>query len=190
MTRALFSWPSVIGLAFYAAMFGCNSAGPQPRLLHPAVDQRLSQGTAEAEQGSMVIAFVTSSEAPRSSPAEGAFDASSVPAEETIVPVDEYSVEESSRVLRFIAAKRGDQPVGVRVFFASAEEGEGGAHLGLRRADRIEEVDGLPVAGLDAFMNAWRGVGVKPEVRFYISRAGRPHTLIYRRRAPGMLLAD
>jgi hypothetical protein len=186
MSRALLFWPSAISLVSCVAVFGCSAASTQPRLLQPSRDQRLSQSAAQAEPIPMVVGFTPASEMLRSA---DPFEASFLPAEETIVTVDEDSVEDSLGVFRFIAATRGNQPVGVRVFFASAEEGDDDTHLGLQRADRIEEIDGLPVAGLDTFLSAWRNVGVKSEVRFSLSRAGRPHTLVYRRRTPAMLLA-
>jgi hypothetical protein len=186
MSRALLSWPSAISLVACVAVFGCSAASAPPRPLHPGGDQRPSQSAAQAEPIPMVVGFTPASEMLRSA---DPFEASFLPAEETIVTVDEDSVEDSLGVFRFIAATRGNQPVGVRVFFASAEEGDDDTHLGLQRADRIEEIDGLPVAGLDTFLSAWRNVGVKSEVRFSLSRAGRPHTLVYRRRTPAMLLA-
>lgn len=124
-------------------------------------------------------------------------DDSSEPAEEetdltfgadghTVIAVDEDTISESSNVLHFTAAKRGQETVGVRVFFdVGREDGDAATYLGLRRADRIEEVDGLTIAALSTFLEAWHGVGKKPEVRLLVNRAGRPHAVIYRRRLPG-----
>lgn len=107
--------------------------------------------------------------------------------EETVVAVDANTFDESVHALRFVPVTRGRETLGVRVFFAdSADSSEDDSYLGLRSADRVEEVDGLPVTSLDTLQLAWRRVGWLPEVRFSISRAGRLHTVIYRRRAPGM----
>jgi hypothetical protein len=107
--------------------------------------------------------------------------------EETVVAVDANTFAESAHALRFVPVTRGRETVGVRVFFNDAADGnDDDGYLGLRSADRIEEVEGLPVTSLDALLLAWRRVGWLPEVRFSVSRAGRMHTVIYRRRAPGM----
>jgi hypothetical protein len=75
----------------------------------------------------------------------------------------------------------------VRVFFTTADgEHDEATHLGLRAADRVEEVEGLPVASVAALSLAWRDVGKKPEVHFLIRRGDRPHTIIYRQRSFGM----
>lgn len=104
----------------------------------------------------------------------------------TLIAVDQDTVGDASAILRFTAARRGQETIGVRVFFEVGEEdGDDETYLGLRRADRIEEIDGLTIAALSTFLEAWRGIGIKPEVRVLLNRAGRSHTVIYRRRLPG-----
>jgi hypothetical protein len=178
-----FSWA---GLLAYAALLACNSAAPQPRLVYPAQDQRVSGRNAAPEPATMLLDITGTSEIPNEpldeqELAEGTAD------EQTVVAVDEDSVGQSSAALRFVPETRGNETLGVRVVFNALEtDGDDVTLLGLRRADRIEEIEGLPVAGLDVLQQAWQGVGRRPEVRFLISRGGRPHTVIYRRRASAM----
>jgi hypothetical protein len=104
----------------------------------------------------------------------------------TVIAVDDDTISTSSSILRFTPARRGQETIGVRVFFEVGEEdGDDETYLGLRRADRIEEVDGLAIAALSTFLEAWQGIGRKPEVRLLLNRAGRSHTVVYRRRSSG-----
>jgi hypothetical protein len=158
-----------------------------PQSAHPVPDQRLSQQDPEGESAAMVLdisgpvagSYATEEE-------QQQFEEALVP-EQTVVSVNEDSFEDSSRALRFIAETRGSETIGVRVFFIAAEaDHEEATHLGLRMADRIEEVDGLPVASVAALARAWRDVGQKPEVHFLIRRGDQAHTIIYRHRSFGM----
>lgn len=184
MMRALLFRLIPIGILCVAAP-ACHSATPAGNALHTAADQRISQRDQTPEQVIAVLDLSSSSEEvpAREEPSEGEFDI----VEETVVAVDSNTFDESAHALRFVPVTKGRDTLGVRVFFNDAAEGnEDDSYLGLRSADRIEEVDGLPVTSLDTLQLAWHRVGWLPEVRFSVSRAGRLHTVIYRRRAPGM----
>jgi hypothetical protein len=180
MTHALSRLIS-IGILSVAAS-ACQSAAPVPAL-HTAADQRISQREQPPDQVIAVLDLTASSEEVSMQGEAEELDA----IEETVVAVDANTFAESAHALRFVPVTRGRETVGVRVFFNDAADGnDDDGYLGLRSADRIEEVEGLPVTSLDALLLAWRRVGWLPEVRFSVSRAGRMHTIIYRRRAPGM----
>jgi hypothetical protein len=182
--RALFSQPISVFVLY--VLLGCNSAVSLPQPAHPAPDQRLSQQEPAGEPALMVLDI----SGPVAGPDNTAGDeqlGEVLDAEQTVVAVNEESVAEASRLLRFSAETRGSETIGVRVFFATAEaEKDEGTHLGLRVADRVEEVEGLPIASLDALARAWRDVGRKPEVHFLIRRGERAHTIVYRLRSFGM----
>ena len=182
MTRTLLFRLIPIGILSVAAS-ACQSA--TPAAVHTAADQRISQREQPPDQ---VIAVLDLSSARDEvqvhvEPGEAGFEV----VEETVVSVDANTFDESAHALRFVPVTRGRETLGVRVFFNDSADGsDDDGYLGLRSADRIEEVDGLPVTNLDTLQLAWHRVGWLPEVRFSISRAGRMHTVIYRRRAPGM----
>jgi len=173
--RALILRLSRVGFLVYGALLACNSAAQQARLVYVESDLRLAGRDAAPEAVTMVLGITGTSEIPL---AEGAAD------EQTVVAVDEDSFEESSAALRFVLETTGNETLGARVVLDAPEaDGDAPTYLGLRGADRIEEIEGLPIAGLDALEKAWQGVGRRPEVRFLITREGQPHTIIYRRRA-------
>jgi len=168
----------------FSVLLGCNYAGSLPRPVHAAPDLRLSEQDTSPEPVAMILdisgpladSFAPAADLPAE---EGVLDA-----EQTIVVVTPESLEESSHVLRFSLETRGSETIGVSVSFSAPEaEHDESTQLGLRAADRIEEVDGLPVAGFDALSRAWQDVGRKPEVRFLIRRGERAHSIIYRRSA-------
>lgn len=166
------------------ATIGCNSTAT---LQQPSnAGERVAALSASPEEPAPIeLSFSFSSDEPND-PSEEESDLTFGADGLTVVPVDEDTIDHSSSILRFTAARRGQETVGVRVFFeVGQEDGDDDTHLGLRRADRIEEVDGLTIAALSVFLEAWHGVGKKPEVRLLVNRAGRPHTVIYRRRSPG-----
>jgi hypothetical protein len=184
MMRALLFRLIPIGILCVAAP-ACHSAAPAGAALHTAADQRDSQREPMPEQVIAVLDLSSASEEvqTREDPSEGELDV----VEETVVAVDTNTFDESAGALRFVPVTKGRDTLGVRVFLKDATEGnDDDSYLGLRSADRIEEVDGLPVTRLETLLLAWHRVGWLPEVRFSISRAGRMHTVIYRRRAPGM----
>ena len=184
MTRALLFRLIPIGILSVAAS-ACHSATPAGAALHTAADQRISQREQAPDQVIAVLDLSSSSEEVQTheEQSEGEFEI----VEETVVAVDANTFDESAHALRFVPVTKGRDTLGVRVFFNDPADGnEDDSYLGLRSADRIEEVDGLPVTSLDALQLAWHRVGWLPEVRFSLSRAGRMHTVIYRRRAPGM----
>jgi len=184
MTRTLLLRLLPIGILGVAAS-ACQSAAPARAGLHTAADQRISQREQPPEQVIAVLDLSSASEEVQTHDEQGEAELEVV--EETVVAVDANTFDESARALRFVPVKKGRDTLGVRVFFNEAADGmDDDSYLGLRSADRIEEVDGLPVASLDALQLAWHRVGWLPEVRFSVSRAGRLHTVIYRRRAPGM----
>jgi hypothetical protein len=184
MTRSLLFRLIPAGMLCVAAS-ACQSAAPAGGALHTAADQRISQREQTPEQVIAVLDLSSASEEvpTREEQSEGELEV----VEETVVAVDANTFDESAHALRFVPVTRGRETLGVRVFFNDSADGnDDDGYLGLRSADRIEEVDGLPVTSLDTLQLAWHRVGWLPEVRFAISRAGRMHTVIYRRRAPGM----
>jgi hypothetical protein len=184
MTRALLFRLISIGTLCVAAS-ACQSSSPAGAAVHTAADQRLTQREQAPEQVIAVLDLSSASEEVQTHEEQGEGELDVI--EETVVAVDANTFDESAHALRFVPVTRGRETLGVRVFFNDAADGnEDDGYLGLRSADRIEEVDGLPVTSLDALRLAWHRVGWLPEVRFSVSRAGRLHTVIYRRRAPGM----
>src|SRR6185295_6910422 len=185
MTRALFFRLASASLLVAAATCSCQSNVPQqpPR---SALNQRLSQRDDTPEQVVAVLDLTGSSEVAPGARADG-FELESLAVDETVIAVDEETFADPAHALRFVPVKtaRGET-LGVRVTFDAAADDADGTYAGLRRADHIEEIDGLPVASLDALQQAWQRVGSLPEVRVTVSREGRLHSLIYRRRMPGM----
>jgi hypothetical protein len=162
----------------------CNSSSSLPRPGYPVPDQRLSQQEPAEESATMMLDISGPAADSSGSAEEQPFEETSI-LEQTIIPVQEDSFGNSSRALRFIAETRGSETIGVRVFFATAEADQA-SHLGLRLADRIEEVDGLPVTSVAALSRAWQDVGRRPEVHFLIRRGDQAHTIVYRQRSFGM----
>jgi hypothetical protein len=174
----------LLPVSVFSVLLGCNSAGSLPRPVHTAPDLRLSEQEPALAPAATILDI--------SGPSADAFaPAGNPPAEETlldtqqtIVTVTPESLEESSHVLRFSLETRGSETLGIRVSFsAPGAEHDENTKLGLRAADRIEEVDGLPVAGFDALSRAWQDVGRRQEVRFLIRRGDRAHMIIYRQSA-------
>ncbi len=165
-----------------SATLGCNSSGPHQR--PPAAPERVAALSGAPEGAPIELSFSLSGGAPEDE-TDLPFGAEGT----TLIAVDEDTVADASGILHFTAARRGQETIGVRVFFEAGEEdGDDETYLGLRRADRIEEVDGLTIAALSSFLEAWQGVGMRPEVRLLLNRAGHSHTVIYRRRMPGTAL--
>jgi hypothetical protein len=163
---------------------GCNSASALPRPPSSGSD-RVAVLNTFPEPAPVELSFSFASADP-SEPTEEETDLTFGVEGCTVITVDEDTVSTSAGALHFTAARRGQETVGVRVFFeVGKEDGDDETLLGLRRADRIEEVDGLTIATVSRFLEAWQGVGRKPEVRLLLNRAGRSHTVIYRRRVPG-----
>jgi len=191
MTRTLLSRLASASVLVCAATCGCQSAVPQQQPARTPVDQRLSQRDDTSEQVVAVLDLTGSSEVVPGAQSEGQLELESLAVDETVVPVNEETFADWAHALHFVPVTRHGETLGVRVFFNAAAEAavEGGTddtYVGLRRADRIEEIDGLPVASLDALLQAWQRVGWLPEVRVTVRREGRLHTILYRRRAPGM----
>ncbi|MEY2934862.1 MAG: hypothetical protein RL033_5611 [Pseudomonadota bacterium] len=184
MTRERYPQLFSVGLLMVSATLGCNAASPLQR--PPAVaSERVAALNVAPESAPMELSFSFSSGEPSELQQEESsldFGAEG----RTVIAVDQDTISDSSDVLRFTPAKRGQETIGVRVFFEVGEEdGDDETYLGLRRADRIEEVDGLAIAALSTFLEAWQGIGRKPEVRLLLNRAGHSHTVIYRRRSSG-----
>jgi hypothetical protein len=169
-----------------ALLLACNTSVSLSRPAHPALDQRLSQQEPAGAPAAMVLDI--SGPVTGSGAAGGDEQVEEVlETEQTLVAVNEDTFEEASRTLLFVVETRGSETLGVRVFFASTEaEHDEATHLGLRVADRVEEIDGLPVSGVDALARAWRHVGKNAEVHFLIRRGDRAHRIVYRQRSFGM----
>jgi hypothetical protein len=184
MTRERYSQLFSVGLSMVSATLGCHAAGPLQRP-PPVASARVAALNVAPEPAPIEFSFSISGGEPselQQEDSELAFGAEG----RTVIAVDDDTISDSSAVLRFTPARRGQETIGVRVFFEVAEEdGHDETYLGLRRADRIEEVDGLAIAALSTFLEAWQGIGRKPEVRLLLNRAGHSHTVIYRRRSSG-----
>lgn len=168
-------------LLIFSATLGCNSASSAPRAPSASPDRVAALG-APAEPASIDLSFSLEGGETDEEETDLIFGAEG----QTLIAVDRDTIDDASSVLRFTAARRGPETIGVRVFFEVGEEdGDDETYLGLRRADRIEEVDGLTINALSRFLEAWQGVGRKPEVRLLLNRGGHSHTVIYRRRLPG-----
>lgn len=172
------------GLLLLGATLACSSSGSLQRPARAAAE-RVAALNATPEPASIELSLSLggdSAGAAEEQDTDLTFGAEG----QTLIAVDEDTVSDASAILRFTAARRGQETIGVRVFFELGEEdGDDDTYLGLRRADRIEEIDGLTIGTLGAFLEAWQGVGLKPEVRLLLNRAGRSHSVIYRRRLPG-----
>lgn len=172
------------GLLLASATLGCNSSGTLQRPAG-AVPERVAALNASPE-ASLDLSFSVGSEPGGAAEEEEDTDLPFGAEGRTLIAVDEDTVGDATGILRFTAARRGQETIGVRVFFELGEvDGDDETYLGLRRADRIEEIDGLTIAALSSFLEAWQGIGLKPEVRLLLQRAGRSHTVIYRRRLAG-----
>lgn len=170
-------------LIFLGATLGCSPSSSAQRAPGSTPDRVAALG-APAEPAPIELSFSLGGEGEQEEEEET--DLSFGAEGRTLIAVDEDTIGEASGVLHFTAARRGQETIGVRVFFEAGEEdGDDETYLGLRRADRIEEIDGLAISALSTFLEAWQGVGTKPEVRLLLNRAGRSHTVIYRRRLPG-----
>jgi hypothetical protein len=191
MTATLLSRLASASVLVCAATCGCQSAGPQQQPAQSAVDQRLSQRDDTPEQVVAILDLTGSSEVSPGASGGGQLELESLAVDETVVVVNEDTFADGAHALHFVPVTRHGETLGVRVFFNAAAEAavEGGTddtYVGLRRADRIEEIDGLPVASLGALLQAWQRVGWLPEVRVTVRREGQLHAIVYRRRAPGM----
>ena len=184
MTREHLSQLFGVGLLMVGAAMGCHTAG-SPQRPPGNASERVAALNVAPEPAPIEFSFSMAGDEP-SEPLEQESELTFEAEGRTVVAVDEDTISDSSSVLRFSPARRGQETMGVRVFFeVGTEDGEDAGYLGLRRADRIEEVDGLTIAALSSFLEAWQGIGQKPEVRLLLNRAGRSHTVIYRRRFAG-----
>jgi hypothetical protein len=184
MTLARSSSLLGVALLLIGATSGCNTTGSLQRPAGAA--QRVAALHTPAEPEPIELSFsFTGGDASDAVP-EDETDLTFGAEGTTLIAVDQDTVGDASGILHFTAARRGQETIGVRVFFeVGNEDGDDDTYLGLRRADRIEEIDGLTIGALSSFLEAWQSVGSRPEVRLLLNRAGRSHTVIYRRRLPG-----
>jgi len=167
------------GLIVCGTAFGCSNTSTLQRPPQ-AVPARVTP-SASSELASIDVSFTSDAEEPREPLRD--IEIISALADQTIISVNEDTVGDAASILHFQPARRGRDTVGVHVFFPDGQEDADGTYLGLSRTDRIEEIDGLTIASLSPFLELWRGVGKKPEVRLLLNREGNAHTIIYRRRS-------
>jgi hypothetical protein len=173
-----------VALLLVGATVGCNSSGSLQR--PTTAPERVAALHAAATPAPIELSFSFSSGDSGEAVPEDETDLTFGAEGTTLIAVDQDTVSDASGILHFTAARRGQETIGVRVFFELGnEDGDDETYLGLRRADRIEEIDGLTIGALSSFLEAWQSVGSRPEVRLLLNRAGRSHTVVYRRRLPG-----
>ena len=105
-------------LLIASATIGCNASSSGQRARSPAPERVAALG-APAEPASIDLSFSLSSSSPEEEEdtdlifgAEG----------RTLIAVDRDTVDDASGVLHFTAARRGQDTIGVRVFFEVGEE--------------------------------------------------------------------
>jgi hypothetical protein len=175
------------GLIVCGTVFGCSNTSTLQRPPQ-ALPERVTPN-ASSELAAIDVSFTSDTEEPREPLRD--VEIISALADQTIISVNEDTVGDAASILHFQPARRGRDTVGVHVFFPDGQQdADDGTYLGLSRSDRIEEIDGLTIASLSPFLELWRGVGKKPEVRLLLNREGNAHTIIYRRRSAATARGD